>query len=155
MWIPWFLRLKSVASPVRTAVLAAALGSVATLAATAMALPILLRWYSGDATPTPAVDARFVTLGRDYLPIMGKAYAAAWVDGAKALEAGRPLPDALAAVKQSWEAGRTAAFDHWIGPEFGKLVPDGTADESAKPADKQALARAWRGLARGLDPQSK
>jgi hypothetical protein len=106
--------------------------------------------------PAPSeVDARFRTLGRAYLPALGHAYAAAWLEGAKALEAGQPVDLALAAVGRSWDSGRTALFDRMVTPQFHKIVPEGRADAEITPAEKKALASAWRGFARGLDPQSK
>ncbi len=84
-----------------------------------------------------------------------KAYATAWVEGAKALEAGRPVDAALAEVGRAWDSGRTALFDRLLTPPFNRVVPEGRDDSATTLADKLALARAWRGLARGLDPQSR
>jgi hypothetical protein len=166
MWISWLIRLRRLASTgrllaaVAVAVAGLVLGSVAALMPAPVPLP-----RDGEAEDPgrgvaaapwgPLLDLRFTALGRNYLPVLGRAYAAAWLEGARALEAGAPVADALAAVGRSWDAGRTAAFDRWVSPQFDRLVPEGQDDALTAPADKQALARAWRAFARGLDPNAR
>jgi len=96
------------------------------------------------------VDSRFVALGHAYLPQLGKVYAGAWENGAAALDAGKPIPDALESVAQAWTAGRTAAFDRTVEPELDKIVPQTTKDADVTRTERAALAAAWRGLAKGL-----
>jgi hypothetical protein len=95
-------------------------------------------------------DPCFVALGRAYLPQLGKAYAAAWDDGAKALDAGQAVSAALDAVAKGWTANRTALYDTAITPELAKILPESVKDADVTPAERAALAAAWRGLARGL-----
>jgi hypothetical protein len=99
----------------------------------------------------PRVDARLAPLGRAYLPALGRTYAAAWIEGAKALEAGQSVDAALHVVGRSWDSGRQALFHRVVAPQFSRIVPDGQPDAATDPARKQALAAAWRGFARGLD----
>jgi hypothetical protein len=61
--------------------------------------------------PGPPHDPRFVTLGKAYLPQLGKAYAEAWAEGAKALDAGKSISAALEAVSKAWTSNWTALFD--------------------------------------------
>jgi len=111
---------------------------------------------SGASAPvTPAVDDRFVALGKVYLPQLGKVYASAWTEGAGALESGQPLESSLQKVSAAWDAGRTGLFDRLITPEFAKILPQ-DQDESAMTPDRRArLARAWRGFAAGLSGSSQ
>ena len=65
------------------------------LAGGAVALAVsTLAHGPGNPTPEPGPphDPQFVVLGKAYLPQLGKAYAAAWDEGAKELEAGRESP---------------------------------------------------------------
>lgn len=116
-------------------------------------IPPLVHWLEGKKptpAPAPQVDKTFIPLGRDYLAALGQQYAAAWNDGAKALESGQSVPAALKTVAQSWDHNRSQAFDRLLSPRFAKIVPEGQPEASTKPADRQAMARAWRGLAAGL-----
>jgi hypothetical protein len=101
------------------------------------------------------IDARFVPLGQVYLPELGRLYAAAWTEGAKALEAGQQVDVALKRVSQAWDSGRVVLFDRLVTPQFSKVLPEGRAEAESKAADKMALARAWRGFARGLASPQK
>jgi hypothetical protein len=96
------------------------------------------------------IDARFTSLGHKYLPQLGQAYAKAWNEGAKSLEAGQPMVEALQTVSQVWNENRVHLFDQVIGPELTKIVPEGRPDPEISLADRLALARAWRGIAAGL-----
>lgn len=98
----------------------------------------------------PAYDPSFVKIGRTYLPELGKTYAGAWEDGAKAIDAGQPLSAAIAVVGKSWDAGRSQLFDRLATPEFAHIVPESQRDADVTPAQRAAMAAAWRGFARGL-----
>jgi hypothetical protein len=100
--------------------------------------------------PAPPRDARFVSLGKAYLPRLGRAYAAAWEDGAKQLEAGGGISAAIDAVAKSWSANRTQLYDHVLTPEFSKIVVESAKDTDVTPLERSAMAAAWRGLAVGL-----
>ena len=109
-------------------------------------------WLGQPAGPPPPPhDPNFVRVGRAYLPGLGKAYAAAWEEGAKSLEAGQPLSAAIAAVGKAWDASRTQLFDRLATPEFAKIVPESQKDTDVTPAQRAAMAAAWRGLALGLN----
>jgi hypothetical protein len=133
--------------PSRRTLLTVALSS---LLGGAVAISIIT-WLGRPAgPPLPPHDPNFVRVGRAYLPGLGKAYAAAWEEGAKSLEAGQPLSAAVASVGKAWEASRTQLFDQLATPEFAKIVPESQKDADVTPAQRAAMAAAWRGLALGL-----
>jgi hypothetical protein len=105
------------------------------------------------AEAPPAVNQRFTDLGQLYLPQLGTAYASAWEDGAKDLDAGKEIPAALDTVAHAWTAARTELYGRVVTPELAKVVPEGVKDSDVTPAERAAMAAAWRGLARGLKPQ--
>jgi hypothetical protein len=100
--------------------------------------------------PAPPTDPNFVRIGRAYLPGLGKAYAAAWEEGAKALDAGQPFSAALDAVGKAWNANRTQLFDRTATSEFAKILPESQKDADVTPQQRAAMAAAWRGFAAGL-----
>jgi hypothetical protein len=151
MLMSWFREARLRFIPGKTFRLVAI--SFAAGAGLTVGLPHLAKWLGGyepGPAPAPLVDDRFIPLGRAYLPELGKQYAAAWIEGAKALEAGQPVSSALKSVSQTWDHGRAELFDRLLTPELSKIVPDGQADAETKVVDRLALARAWRGLASGL-----
>jgi hypothetical protein len=100
--------------------------------------------------PAPPQDPQFVRVGRAYLPGLGKAYAAAWEEGAKGLDAGQPLSAALAAVGKAWDTNRAQLFDQMATPAFAKIVPESQKDADVTPQQRAAMSAAWRGFAAGL-----
>ena len=103
-----------------------------------------------SAGPVPPRDPHFVALGKAYLPELGAAYAAAWEEGAKQLEAGGGISTAVDAVAKSWSSGRTQLYDHVLTPEFAKIVAESIKDTDVSADERAAMAAAWRGLALGL-----
>ena len=103
-----------------------------------------------DAPPGPATDPHFVKAGRAYLPELGKAYAAAWEEGARCLDAGQPLTAAITAVGKAWDANRVQLFDRLASPEFIRIIPESSKDADVTPQQRAAMAAAWRGFASGL-----
>lgn len=109
-------------------------------------------WHARPAgPPAPPHNPQFEKIGREYLPGLGKAYAAAWEEGAKSLDAGQPLSASLAAVSKAWEANRVSLFDSSVAPELVRIVPESQKDADVTPAQRAAMAAAWRGLALGLE----
>ena len=102
------------------------------------------------ANPDHSHNAEFVALGRAYLPQLGKAYAAAWEEGAKQLEAGGGIAASLDAVSQTWLSNRTQLYDRVLTPEFAKILPESVEDAEVTPQERSAMAAAWRGLSLGL-----
>jgi hypothetical protein len=100
--------------------------------------------------PGPPHDPRFVALGQVYLPQLGTAYAKAWEEGAKQLEAGQSVTAALDMVSKTWSSNRTQLYDHVFTPEFSRIVAESVKDSDVTPAERAALAAAWRGLSLGL-----
>jgi hypothetical protein len=119
-----------------------------------VAVSLVLLWAAcrakraGWAGP---LDGRFVPLGQNYLPELGRIYGKAWVEGAKNLESGQSVPAALRTVRTLWDAGRVQLFDRMITPEFSRIVAENRAPSQYTFAERQALARAWRGFAAGLE----
>jgi hypothetical protein len=129
-----------------TVVLSSALGAGLVIAASAW----LGALHEPNPGPLPPRNVRFVALGKAYLPQLGKAYAAAWEEGAKKLEAGAGVSVALDAVAKNWSSNRTALYDHLLTSEFSKIVTESVKDADVTSAERSALAAAWRGLAQGL-----
>ncbi len=106
-----------------------------------------------QATPVvPVVDPRFVAIGQAYPAQLAKAYAAAWDQGAKQLDAGATVSAAIDAVGKAWTSKRTELYDATLTPALSAILPESTADADVTPAERAALAAAFRGLARGLSP---
>ncbi len=105
---------------------------------------------SPTGSPQPSHDRQYVSLGRAYLPQLGKAYAAAWDQGAKALDSGQGISAALDTVAQTWTANRTEIYDKLLTPELAKIVPESVKDSDITPTERAAMAAAWRGFALGL-----
>ena len=121
---------------------APALVVIATLAAAVAA------WRAHEAAKPP-VDP-IAEIGRSYVAALGTVYAGAWNDGAAALDAGKPVADALSVVAGSWQTGRVALFDKTAAPAFAKIVAENTAEADVTVPQKAALAAAWRSFASGL-----
>jgi hypothetical protein len=121
----------------------------------ALAVGVTAWWlapgHDDGPAPSPGVyDPRFVSVGKTYLPALGPAYGAAWEDGAKVLDAGQPITMALDTVHASWEANRKALFNRRLEPELSKVVPQSKAEKEVTTEERAALAKAYRGLARGF-----
>jgi hypothetical protein len=115
-----------------------------------VAIGVTARLGEPAGPPAPPRDAHFVEVGRAYLPELGKAYAAAWEEGAKGLEAGQPLSASVAAVGKAWDANRAQLFDRMATPEFARIIPESQKDADVTPPQRAAMAAAWRGFAAGL-----
>jgi hypothetical protein len=100
--------------------------------------------------PEQPQNPRFAAIGKAYLPQLGKAYAAAWEEGAKQLETGGGISAALDAVSKTWSANRTRLYDQMLTPEFSKIVAESVKDADLTPVERSAMAAAWRGLSSGL-----
>jgi hypothetical protein len=144
-----FNRLLSLV-PGRRAVATVLVSSVAGVALTIAVSTYVETSKKPAPNPGPPHDPRFVTLGKAYLPQLGKAYADAWDAGAKELDAGKGITVALDAVSKKWSSSRTELFDHLFTPEFSRIVAESVKDADVTPAERAALAAAWRGLSLGL-----
>ncbi len=131
--------------------------TVAAAFAGAIVVAIVVAAHLGCGTratvpSSPPSDARFLVIGKAYLPQLGAAYADAFTVGAAHLEDGEPVSDALDAISKAWSANRLSLYDKTLSPEFTKILPESVRDEDVTPAERAALAAAWRGLALGLKP---
>lgn len=97
--------------------------------------------------PSPnAVDGR--AAGRKFAATMPATFADAWLAAAEALDAGKSIADAQAALQTAWQAGRSQSFEALVAAEFAKVLPEGA--EPATPAQRAAVAQLWRDFAAGL-----
>ena len=136
--------------PGRRAVLTILLSSLAGAALALAASTWIEKPNKPAPNPGPPHDPRFITLGKVFLPELGKAYAAAWEAGAQQLEAGQSITAALDTVSKTWSSNRTQLYDHVFTPEFSRIVAESVKDSDVTPAERAALAAAWRGLSLGL-----
>lgn len=129
----------SVTPRLKKVVKAGAVGSVV-LAALAVAYTV----------STWSASTGLTSIGKAYPGHLGKAYAAAWEDGAKLLDSGQSVAMALDQVKTSWEANRGATFSKYVQPAFASIIPEGMDEKEILPGERQELAQAWREFAKGL-----
>jgi hypothetical protein len=121
------------------------------LAVVAIVATILYASKPDPATDagSPA-DARFVVVGRAYRPALAIAYAAAWTTGAAQLDQGATIQTAVGTVGSEFTRRRGVVFDKLVTPELSTIVTPGTADADVTPAQRAAMAAAFRGMAKGL-----
>jgi hypothetical protein len=136
--------------PSRRTLVAVALSGALGAALAMFALARLATPNQPVPNPGQSRNPQFVAIGKAYLPQLGKAYAAAWDEGAKQLEAGGGISAALGAVSKTWSANRTKLYDQMLTPEFSKIVAESVKDADLTPAERSAMAAAWRGLSLGL-----
>ena len=99
--------------------------------------------------PAP-FDSSFVAVGKGYARQLAQSYSQSWEEGAKALDSGQDVAAALKAVTDSWQSKRQDLFEKAVTPNLSKIVPEAKAAADLTATDRAALARAFRGLARGL-----
>ncbi len=72
------------------------------------------------------LDVRFIPLGKTYLPELSRVYAAAWNEGAKALESGQPVTATLkgcrAVIRKGTEPPRIRPTGHRGAQERGPVL---------------------------------
>jgi hypothetical protein len=96
--------------------------------------------------PTEAVDGK--ALGRAYAPVVASCLSEGWFAAADALEQGKSVPEAQAALHSAWQSARTRDFSARVVPEFARVLPEGT--EPTDPARRAEVVRLWRDFASGL-----
>lgn len=100
--------------------------------------------------PKPAYDPAFAEIGEAYAAKLPTSLASAWDDGAAMLEVGQPFESSLSYVTNAWNSARKDTFDQLVTPGFARILPEGARAADMTPAQRVAMAKAWRGLARGL-----
>src|SRR5262249_35497331 len=123
---------------------------LSSLVGEAVAIGVPARLGEPAGPPAPPPDPHFRKVGPADPPGVGKAYAGAWEEGAKGLEAGQPFSTAIAAVGKAWDANRAQLFDRMATPEFAKIIPESQKDAAVTSHQRAAMAAAWRGFASGL-----
>ena len=136
--------------PSRRTLVTVALSGTLGAALAMFAYAQLMTFNQPVPNPEQPQNPQFVAIGKAYLPQLGKAYAAAWEEGAKQLESGGGISTALDAVSKTWSANRTKLYDQMLTPEFSKIVAESVKDADLTPAERSAMAAAWRGLSLGL-----
>lgn len=106
----------------------------------------------GGPDSAPSVDKSFIPIARAYKDVILDSYAAAWTVAADEVAAGKPVAEALAGVRPSWESARTPEYKAKVSPAFSAIVAEGVPDSEVSPIQRAALAAAFRGFAKGLKP---
>ena len=88
------------------------------------------------------------TLGKKFARTMAPTFADGWLAAANALEQGKSMADAQAALQTTWQTARSQSFAQQVGPEFSRVLPEGA--EPTDPTQRAAVVRLWRDFARGL-----
>ncbi len=100
----------------------------------------------GPAAPRSIVNGK--ALGRSFAPSVSSGLGDAWLAAADALEQGKAVSDAQAALQSAWQTARIKAFTATVAPEFSKVLAEGA--EPADPTQRAAVVKLWRDFAAGL-----
>lgn len=106
----------------------------------------------GGPDSAPSVDKSFIPIARAYKEVILDSYAAAWTVAADEVAAGKPVVEALAGIRPSWESARTPEYKATVTPALNAIVAEGTPDSEISPIQRAALAAAFRGFAEGVRP---
>lgn len=88
------------------------------------------------------------SLGQKFAKTMAPTFADGWLAAANALEQGKSMADAQAALQTTWQTARSQSFAQQVGPDFNRVLPEGA--EPTDPTQRAAVVRLWRDFARGL-----
>jgi hypothetical protein len=98
------------------------------------------------SAPQPAVNGK--ALGRHFAPSVASNLGDAWLAAADALEQGKTVSEAQAALQLAWQDARIKAFSSQVAPEFVKVLPEG--QEPSDSAHRGEVVKLWRDFAAGL-----
>ena len=101
--------------------------------------------------PNSDYDAAFESVGQQYAASLPEACGAAWVAGARDLDRGSTVSASLLHVAKLWDEARKASFNELVAPKLAEIVPEASTEKEVSPAQRRALAAAWRGFAAGLN----
>ena len=87
-------------------------------------------------------------LGRSFAPAAASNLGDGWLAAADALEQGKTVADAQAALQAAWQDARIKAFAAKVAPEFARVLPEGA--EPTDPAKRAEVVKLWRDFAAGL-----
>jgi hypothetical protein len=119
----------------------------ALLAACAVAITGAVLWgVLMRPAPAPVADGR--KLGRAFVAPLAESLADGFDAEAKALDDGKTVAEADAALKQAFHDARNAAFARQAGPAFAEVVPE--KSEPKDDATRKAFAKLHRDFAAGL-----
>ena len=115
--------------------------------ATAVTLDLVKHVPTSTSTaPVILVDGE--KLGRAYAPTVVASLSEAWNAAADALGQGKSLTESQEILQQTWQELRAKAFVADVGPDFAKVLPEGT--EPIDDAQRAEVVALWRAFARGL-----
>ena len=100
----------------------------------------------GPSGPRPIVNGK--ALGRSFAPTVASNLGDAWLAAADALERGKTMSEAQAALQLAWQDARVKAFTAKVAPEFVKVLAEG--QEPTNPAERAEVVKLWRDFAAGL-----
>ena len=103
-----------------------------------------------NVTPVVPVDPTVngQTLGKEYGTALLASYADAWNAAATTLESGKTVAEAQKSLQDTWQEGRSKAFQAKVAPAFSQILPAGT--EPADATKRTQVAQLWRAFATGL-----
>ncbi len=87
-------------------------------------------------------------LGRSFAPLAASTMAEGWIAAADAIEKGKSVAEAQAALQAAWKDARVKAFAAKAAPGLGVVLPEGA--EPGDPAKRAEVAKLWRDFAAGL-----
>ena len=100
----------------------------------------------GPSGPAQVVNGK--ALGRSFAPSVTSDLGDAWLAAADALDKGKTIPEAQAALQAAWQAARIQSFTAKIAPEFNKVLREG--QEPTNPAERADVVKLWHDFAAGL-----
>jgi hypothetical protein len=103
---------------------------------------------SGDHSSDSRSVVNGKALGRSFAPIVATNLGDAWLAAADALEQGKSIPEAQAALQAAWQDARIKSFAAKIAPEFIKVLPEG--HDPTNLALRADVVKLWRDFATGL-----
>jgi hypothetical protein len=118
------------------------------LAVFALAGVVVHDHFDGGAPSAPQSIVNGKALGRSFAPTVASNLGDAWIAAAAALEQGKTVTEAQAALQTAWQDARIAAFTAKVAPEFSKILPEG--QEPTNPAARAEVVKLWRDFAAGL-----
>ena len=100
-----------------------------------------------DPTDRPSlVDGK--ALGRSFAPLAASSLGEGWLAAADAIDQGKTVAEAQAALQSAWKEARVKAFAAKVAPGLGVVLPEGA--EPSDPAKRAEVAKLWRDFAAGL-----
>ncbi len=104
--------------------------------------------FESVAPSGPRTTVNGKALGRSFAPTVASNLGDAWLAAADAIEQGKTISEAQAALQLAWQDARIKSFTAKVAPEFMKVLPEG--QEPTNPAERAEVVKLWRDFAAGL-----